>query len=317
MKRLLARLALAASALLLGSAGANANVLVTIEQDGFGSGPIKVVSEDGKKWSKILDGDLTMPVKIYLGITSGSLTSYEVKQVATTIFQGGEWEPGHNGWQENLILTGSTKNFAIEALTILGACNDRLDVGGGIHQKHTFWHGVELELLGYFNMTNDDTYPPYSGYGTVQVPVECLPYQAASGDVTVSGGDQRNPPMIIHEARLFLTTYHNGQNEGVTIGACPLLKTTVRFETNKAGPVSFDLNRFPGGMTSHTVNAEFDAGTGKYYARYEEREIVRQHDEPAIHGPVLGAVRRQYRLEGHHHSLRWWACAGYQLVGPA
>ena len=46
MKRLLARLALAASALMIGTTGANANVLVTIEQDGFGSGPIKVVSEE-------------------------------------------------------------------------------------------------------------------------------------------------------------------------------------------------------------------------------------------------------------------------------
>ena len=36
----------------------------------------------------------------------------------------------------------------------------------------------------HFNMTNDENYPPYSGYGTVQVPVECLPYQGASGDVT-------------------------------------------------------------------------------------------------------------------------------------
>src|SRR6478672_4962273 len=95
-----------------------------------------------------------------------------------------------NGWQENLVLTGSTKNFAIEALTIIGACNERLNVGGGIHQKQTFWHGVELELLGYFNMKNDDPYPPYSGYGTVQVPVECLPYQPASGGVSAMGQKQ-------------------------------------------------------------------------------------------------------------------------------
>src|SRR6476646_1322279 len=94
MKRLFAKMVLAASALLLGSAGAGANVFVTIEQDGFGSGPIKVVSEDGKKWIKILDGDLTLPVKIYLGITSGSLASYKVNQVAATILQGGEWEHG-------------------------------------------------------------------------------------------------------------------------------------------------------------------------------------------------------------------------------
>src|SRR6476646_10554156 len=109
MKRLLARLAIAARALVLGSAGANANVLVTIEQNGLGAGPIKVVSEDGKKWTKILDGDLTMPVSIYLGITSGYLTSYEIKQVATIIVQGGEWVPGTNAHQENLTLKGSTK----------------------------------------------------------------------------------------------------------------------------------------------------------------------------------------------------------------
>jgi hypothetical protein len=87
MKRLLAKLALAASALMLGIAGANASVLVTIEQDGFGSGPIKVVSEDGKKWTKILDGDLSLPVKIYLGISSGYLTSYQIKQATSTILQ--------------------------------------------------------------------------------------------------------------------------------------------------------------------------------------------------------------------------------------
>jgi hypothetical protein len=269
MKRLLARLALAVPALMLGLAGANANVLVTIEQDGFGSGPIKVISEDGKKWSKILDGDLTLPIKIYLGITSGAAHGYAIKQVATTI-ETGEFDQSVNAWQKNFVLTGSTKNFAIENLTIVGACNDRLDVGGGIHQKHNFWHAVELELVGYFHMTNSQDYPPYSGFGTVQVPVECLPYQGASGDVTVSGGDS-NAPMIIKDAKLFLTTY-SGQNDGVTMAGCKALKTTVRFETSKAGPVSFDLNRFPGGMTSHTINAEFDVGAGKFYARYEKSE---------------------------------------------
>jgi hypothetical protein len=51
------------------------------------------------------------------------------------------------------------------------------------------------------------------------------------------------------------------------MGNCKALKTTVGFETNKAGRISFDLNRFPGGVTSHTINAEFDAGAGKFYAR--------------------------------------------------
>jgi hypothetical protein len=72
--------------------------------------------------------------------------------------------------------------------------------------------------------------------------------------------------MIIKDAKLFLTTFA-GQNDGITMKGCKALKTTVRFETNKTGPVSFDLNRFPGGATSHTVEAEYDAGDGKFYAR--------------------------------------------------
>jgi hypothetical protein len=260
----LAKLAFAVTALMLASAGADANVGVTIEQDGFGSGPIKVISEDGKKWTKILDGDLTLPVKIFLGITDGYLTSYQIKQAGTAIYT--DSEEIRNAWQESRVVTGSTKNFAIDALTVLAACNDRLDVGGGIHQKHNFWHGVELELVGLFYMTNDEPYPPYSGYGSVQVPVECLPYQGASDKLTTV-----DTPMIIKDAKLFLTTFA-GQNDGVTMKGCKALKTTVRFETNKSGPVSFDLNRFPGGATSHTVDAEYDAGDGKFYARYEKSE---------------------------------------------
>jgi hypothetical protein len=70
-------------------------------QNGFGSGPIKVMSEDGKKWTKILGGDLTLPVKIYLGITSGYLTSYEIKQVATTILQGQPPSRLRKSWPES------------------------------------------------------------------------------------------------------------------------------------------------------------------------------------------------------------------------
>jgi hypothetical protein len=106
MKRLLESLALAILAVLLGSPGANANVLVTIEQDGFGSGPIKVVSEDGKEWTKILESDLKLPIKIFLGITSGYLTTYQVKQAATVIYNDGE--EIRNPWQENPVVTGST-----------------------------------------------------------------------------------------------------------------------------------------------------------------------------------------------------------------
>ena len=82
---------------MLGTASASASVAVTIEQDGFGSGPIKVISEDGQKWTKILDGDLTLPVKIYLGISSGSFVWYRILQPMGSIYQSGEFL---NGWGE-------------------------------------------------------------------------------------------------------------------------------------------------------------------------------------------------------------------------
>ena len=156
---------------------------------------------------------------------------------------------------------------------ILNGCNEHLNSGAGINEKRTFWHAVELELEGHFEMTNGENYPPYSGYGSVLVPVECLPHATINGDVADgdSGAHNSTPPKI-KEARLFLTTINGGKNQGVTMGGCPVLETTVRFETDKAGPVSFDLHRFPGGMTSHTVNASFDASAGKYYARHQKQE---------------------------------------------
>jgi len=163
MIKLSTKFAAAGLALMLGTASASANVLVTIEQNGFGFGPIKVVSEDGKKWSKILDGDLTLPVKIYLGISSGGMVSYKVKQPMATILETGELIHRRESWQDNITVTGSTKNFALESLTIVNACNASLNSGAGINEKRTFWHAVELELEGHFEMTNGENYPPYSG----------------------------------------------------------------------------------------------------------------------------------------------------------
>ena len=95
-------------------------------------------------------------------------------------------------------------------------------------------------------MTNGENYPPYSGHGTMMVPVECLPYATVSGDVADGNSDADNSTLPkIKEARLFLTTISGGKNKGVTFKGCPALETTVRFETDKVGPVSFDLHRFP------------------------------------------------------------------------
>ena len=277
MIKLSTKFAAAGLALMLGTASASASVAVTIEQDGFGSGPIKVISEDGQKWTKILDGDLTLPVKIYLGISSGSFVWYRVLQPMGAIYQSGEFLNGWGGDERSITYIGSTKHLGgIETMFIRNRCNEHLNTGAGINEKRTFWHAVELELEGHFEMTNGENYPPYSGHGTVMVPVECLPFATVTGDVADGNSDAHNStPPKIKEARLFLTTFSGGKNKGVTFKGCPALETTVRFETDKAGPVSFDLHRFPGGMTSHTVNASFDASAGKYYARHQKQETFK------------------------------------------
>jgi hypothetical protein len=99
MIKLSTTFAAAGLALMLGTASGSASVLITIEQDGFGSGPIKVISEAGQKWTKILDGDLTLPVKI--GISNGWFVTYHIKQASGTLIAYGgkstrEW------WQETL-----------------------------------------------------------------------------------------------------------------------------------------------------------------------------------------------------------------------
>lgn len=258
---------LAAAGLLVATATANAAVNVSIEQNGFGSGPIEVISENGTSWTKILPADLTLPVKVAMGITSGELRSYEIRQGGETIHYAGEFLDGPNPHQATHTVTGSTEHFIFETQAIIGACNERLGEGDGIHQEHTFWHGVQLELVARFDMNNGDAYPPYSGYGEVSVPVKCKRVIETPDTVANDPGE-----MLIKDAKLFLTTISTGQNTGHTLGGCKTLKTSVRFETNQLGPVSFELHRFPGGMTNHTVDAEFEPATGKYFARYVKYE---------------------------------------------
>jgi hypothetical protein len=267
MLKTLAKTALAAASILVGAGTANASVNVTIQSNGFGTGPIEVVSENGTSWTKVLPSDMTLPVYLEMGITSGELGSYSIRQNGTSIGYWGEFLDGPSSTQETHTVTGSTSNFIFETQTVLNLCNDKLNVGQGINQQHTFWYMVPLTLRAHFYMTNGDPYPYYEGYGTVPVQVHCKPVLPVSNDVAADQGE-----FLIKESKLFLTTIYTGQNTGHTLGGCKTLKTTVRFQTSKLGPVTFDLHRFPGGKTTHTVQSEFEPDTGKYYARYHKYE---------------------------------------------
>jgi hypothetical protein len=119
MKQLLAKLALVASTLALGTTGASAGVMVKIQNVGFGSGPIRVISENGTSWTKILESDLTLPVQINLGISSGTPKKWTIKQLGTTIAESAHyWNPPLH-IEETHTVTGSTKNFIFETQTII------------------------------------------------------------------------------------------------------------------------------------------------------------------------------------------------------
>jgi len=166
-----------AGMILAGAATTNAAVTVDIQADGFGTGPIQVFSDDGETWSRIGTKDLTLPVQIALGISSGELDTYTILQSNTPIYQSASYVNPPLHLEHNQVVTGSTDYIGgIDRQIIINTCNSKLDVGNGIHGKHTFMHNVKVSLVGYFDTTNGVDYPPYEGHGSVPVEVQCEPY---------------------------------------------------------------------------------------------------------------------------------------------
>ena len=72
----------AASAILLSAltSAASAGVDVSINGNGFSGTPIKVISEDGKSWTKINDGTIKLPLTVGAGMTNHTVLNYIVRQ---------------------------------------------------------------------------------------------------------------------------------------------------------------------------------------------------------------------------------------------
>ncbi|MDA7949735.1 MAG: hypothetical protein MPJ78_19985 [Hyphomicrobiaceae bacterium] len=166
-----------AGALLSGAATADAAVTVDIQSDGFGTGPIRVFSKDGQSWTHIGSDDLTLPVQVSLGISSGELIHYYIHQDNTNVFSSADFNSPPPHLQTHHDLAGSTDHIGgIDRQIIINSCNSKLDVGNGINGQHTFMHNVKVTLFGQFEMTNGNNYPIYEGHGSVPVEVRCEPY---------------------------------------------------------------------------------------------------------------------------------------------
>ena len=99
------------SRLMLGTASASASVAITIEQDGFGSGPIKVALRGQTEMDEDPRRGPHASGKIYLGISSGSLVWYRILQPMGSIYQSGEFLNGWGGDGHSGTYIGSTKHM--------------------------------------------------------------------------------------------------------------------------------------------------------------------------------------------------------------
>ena len=268
----------AGSVLALGAftCAATAGVDVSISGNGFSTTAIKVISENGKSWTKIRDGIIVLPVTIGLGMTDHTIFQYMVRQA-------GQPEGEYIGFSEytadntpirldfSAPYKGSTDHLsAKKRQEIIAACNANVGKGKGIRETHKMFTGVDVELRGNFIRESrkrlfefEKAYAEWhSGSGNVTVPVEC---EAKAADDLAAA----TPDFKVKDIHLrFMTSagYPTRPNPGAK---CQLTHARVRVETSKVGPVKFKLWTKVGSepMQSQFVEAmSAFAGPGKFEA---------------------------------------------------
>lgn len=265
------------SGLLSSSAQASAGNLTPA---GPTTGAIHVVSEDNQSWTKVKAGTIGFPV---------ILESHAPKLVPLNrvwVVQGNLLDVTFHSIYDSGLITGQTDHYYTGTLPggtlhvgqterdqIVALCNAKLNPFSNEQPQQEDEVQIPLTLVkqtttGGGSISEGIVLEEQTLTKQFPVKVICDPFtKDLPGAVATDQGK-----FLIKESKLFLTTIITGQNAGHTLGGCKTLKTSVRFETNKLGPVTFELNRFPGGKTTHTVDAEFEPETGKYYARYEKYE---------------------------------------------
>ncbi len=253
------------------AAGANAQ----ISGNGFGRSVIKVISENGTSWTKIVKGDMVLPVKIKIGMSGFEVRHYKVRQLAQP---EGEYI-GIGGRSESVdistVYNGYTDYLsAAERQDIIGLCNTNLGKGKGIHETHDMLGMVGVQLRAVFlekgpAVIVGGTDPsglgePHLATGDVGMYVKCEGTHGRADDVVA-----KEPNFRVKGIHLrFMTTagYPTKPNPATK---CQVSQAKVRLETSKAGDVKFRLwtkvgnepmqNQFVHAMSKFVGPGKFEA----------------------------------------------------------
>lgn len=272
-----AALALAASAML---SPAQAGTDVTIKPNGFSPIGITVLSEDGKSWTKVKSKQLLLDVTIGLGKTDEVVLGYKVRQgwlpQDSTVpwLYAKHFSPAVARVDKNLTVSGSTDNLTpVERTKILKGCNAKLNAGGSIQETHSFFYGVEMQLLGEFSSSapgiNVGALGGTFGVGTATVRVTCKGALTGHGDFAA----EEPKTLKVTSLELFRSTFANATSQPNPGTVCKKARLLVRLKTNKAGAVKFRLWTKVGDkpMTSKVVDAWSNfSGPGQFKAEYKE-----------------------------------------------
>ena len=245
-----------------------------LEQNGFGSGPIEVISQDGVSWTGFRDAALTLPVKVFVGISNTSSAEYD--RAIYTIFQGAEElisKSVPNGTEHTHELTGSTENLSsIDRIAILNLCNAKLNTGDGINQDHTTMAAVTVRISAVFDEvggvfefdSSSADFGPVENSGTVGVPVKCVGIPEPE-DATVA--------FKVNDIDLSISTPSNATTQPNAGTVCNKGRLKVRVATTTTGPAKFKLWKKVGGgaMTAKVINAyASNDGNGGFAAEHVE-----------------------------------------------
>lgn len=246
----------AASILLMTAAGtdahareARARASSTIAGNGFSSTILKVVSEDGKSWTKIEGSRISLPVTVHITSPEYPILNYKVRQLA---HPDGMYfvnvSPGKKHDNEvsfSATYEGSTDFMtAAEKQTIIAKCNSKLNEGKGIRESHNVFGGVGVQLITSFLTPSQDVGPLPSGglgvpdkmNGEVSVPVQCAGKAGKADDVAA-----KEPNFSVKDINLRFMTSAGHVTSPNAATKCQITHARVRIGTSKPGGVKFKL----------------------------------------------------------------------------
>jgi hypothetical protein len=270
----------AVSVLMLGPLGtvAHARATSVIQGDGFG-GTLRVVSENGTSWTKIEGSVIDLPVKVDIDGEGAIVRFYKTRQLGSPEgYYFHNVTPDRRNNEEVHFSTkyaGSTDYLtAEERQNIIAACNAMLGVGKGIHQSHSVFGGVGVELLTSFdyNSGQNGLGAPDKSHANVSVFVKCEGKHDRPDDVA-----NKEPNFGVRGIHLrFMTTagYPTRPNPATK---CQMTNAKVRVETSKAGGVKFRLWTKVGNQPIQNQFVEAWSkfvGPGKYEATFSKNFTV-------------------------------------------